>query len=237
MQHTLSRRLTQVAQFIPIGARLADIGTDHAYLPVQLALQGKISSAVASDINEGPLRAASALVEKYQLQSVIDLRQGDGLDVLQPGEVDVVVMAGMGGLLISKLLDKGMDKLVSVNRIIVQPNVSSHLIREWFLHHDWELKAEKILAEKGKVYEVLMAEPGEGEAPYAGLNEEEKAQALYMGPFLLKEKNAAFILKWRQEYELKSQIISSLNQSDSQESKEKREQILRELHWIEGGMK
>lgn len=234
MQQTLSQRLTQVAQLIPIGARVADIGTDHAYLPVQLALEGKISSAVASDINEGPVNAAKAHVEKYQLQSVIDVRQGDGLEVLEPGEVDVVVLAGMGGPLITSLLEKGRPILQSVSRIVVQPNVCSHLVRAWFMNHDWELKEEKIVEEKGKVYEILMAEPGPGEAPYAGLTEDEKAQALFMGPYLLKEKSEAFRQKWKREYELRQQILSSLAQSDSPESREKEAQLLKELQWIEG---
>lgn len=233
IEPTLSKRLAQVAQFIPVGSRLADIGTDHAYLPVHLALAGKISSAVATDINEGPVQAALAHVEKYQLQSVIDVRQGDGLEVLEPGEVDVIVLAGMGGSLICRLLEEGKEKLESVSRLIIQANTCIHQVRRWLLHNGWELKAEKIVEERGKYYEILMAEPGQGEAPYIGLEGEKREQALYMGPYLLKEKDEAFISKWTKEYEQKRSIIASLERSASPESEEKKAKFIRELNWIE----
>ncbi|MDQ0339656.1 tRNA (adenine22-N1)-methyltransferase [Caldalkalibacillus uzonensis] len=235
-QQPLSRRLAAVASFIPIGARIADIGTDHAYLPVYLALEGKISTAVAGDVNEGPIAAAQAHVQQYQLESVIDVRRGDGLDVIAPGEVDVVVIAGMGGSLMCEILSKGHDQLNGVRRLVVQPNISAHLLRLWMLEHDWELKGEKIVAENGKHYEILMAEPGDGEAPYAGLSSQQKAQAILMGPFLLAEKNEAFQDKWQQEYEQRKRILSSLKKSESETSKDKREYIEQELRLIEGGI-
>lgn len=237
VEPALSKRLAQVAQFIPIGCRLADIGTDHAYLPVHLALAGKISSAIATDINEGPVQAARANVEKYQLQSVIDVRQGDGLAVLQPGEVDVIVLAGMGGSLVCRLLEEGKDKLVSVSRLIIQANTCTYQVRRWLMRNGWELKAEKMVEERGKYYEILMAEPGQGEAPYIGLDGEEREQALYMGPFLLQEKDEVFISKWTEEYEQKRRIIASLARAVSPESREKKEKFIRELSWIEGAIK
>ncbi|EGL83424.1 protein of unknown function DUF633 [Caldalkalibacillus thermarum TA2.A1] len=233
---SLSKRLAAVASFIPIGTRIADIGTDHAYLPVYLALQGKISTAIAGDVNEGPLALAKAHVQQYQLESVIDVRKGDGLEVIAPGEVDVIVIAGMGGSLMQEILSRGQDKLEGVRRLVVQPNVSAHVLRMWMMEHGWELKGEKIVDENGKYYEILMAEPGDGETPYAELSSQEKARAILMGPFLLAEKNEVFKRKWQQEYELRKRILSSLKKSESEASQEKREHIEQELRLIEGGI-
>lgn len=105
------------------------------------------------------------------------------------------------------------------------------------MRNGWELKAEKMVEERGKYYEILMAEPGQGEAPYIGLDGEEREQALYMGPFLLQEKDEVFISKWTEEYEQKRRIIASLARAVSPESREKKEKFIRELSWIEGAIK
>ncbi|MCC2684556.1 MAG: SAM-dependent methyltransferase [Paenibacillaceae bacterium] len=176
---TLSERLQAVASYVPYGSRLADIGSDHALLPVWLAQAGRVRSAVAGELNEGPYLAAAKQVREAGLESSIAVRRGDGLEVLAPGEVDCVVIAGMGGSLISQILQAGVGKLTGVDkpdgvgvsggvgecggvkRLILQPNVGADRVRQWLLDWSWVLIEEDILEEDGKIYEILVAEkPG-----------------------------------------------------------------------------
>lgn len=235
--HQLSKRLAEVASLIPNGSRIADIGTDHAYLPVHLMLQGKISIAIASDVNEGPLQSAQNQVNSLGLDSVIEVRKGDGLEVIEDGEVDVIVIAGMGAALIVQILNAGLEKLDKVKRIIVQPNVAGNLLRQWFMIHRWELKEERIIEEDRKYYEILMVERGDGLVPYVGLAEKEKEQAILMGPFLLKERKQAFIRKWKSEIEKRKKIVSSLGQAQGEEKEDKLKWTLQEIEMMEEGIR
>lgn len=231
-EQQLSKRLQAVSTYIPTGSRLADIGSDHAYLPINLMLQGKISMAIAGEVNEGPWQSAHNNVEKYELEGVVDVRKGDGLAVIQEDEVDVIVIAGMGGALITDILNNGLEKLLSVKRLILQPNVASHLVRQWFIVHQWELKAETIVEEDGQYYEVLMAEQGDPEEPYNEMTAEQRQKAILMGPFLLAEKNEAFLNKWTAECKKRKQVVASLQKATNEESKDKLQWVEKELQMI-----
>jgi tRNA (adenine22-N1)-methyltransferase len=235
-EHQLSKRLTEVASLVPPGSRLADIGTDHAYLPIHLLIQGKICTAVAGDINEGPYQLAQTQIEKLGLSSVVEVRKGDGLEVIDEGEVDVISIAGMGGSLICQILNNGIEKLARVKRLILQPNMAGHLIRHWCLVHGWEIKKETMIEEDGKYYEIIMVEHGDAESPYAGLSATEKERALLMGPLLLQEQSPAFMGKWAHELEKRRKILSSLQQTDGEEKEEKEQKVLAEISIIEKGV-
>lgn len=235
-EHTLSKRLAEVAALVPAGSRLADIGTDHAYLPVHLLIQGKICTAIAGDINDGPILTAKNQVNKLGLSSVVEVRQGNGLEVIDEGEVDVISIAGMGGPLIVQILQQDLAKLARIKRLILQPNVAGHLVREWLLENGWELKKEVVIEEEGKFYEILMAEPGDPSLPYQGLSTIQKKRAILMGPFLLKEKSEAFVKKWRSEIEKRRKILMSLKEADGEEKELREQQISAEVILIEEGI-
>ena len=235
-EHQLSKRLAEVAALVPAGSRLADIGTDHAYLPIHLILQGKICTAIAGDINPGPYQSAVQQVERLSLQSVIEVRMGNGLEVVESGEVDVICIAGMGGALIAQILSEGQDKLNKVKRLILQPNVAGNFVREWLLDNQWELKKETMIEEDGKYYEILMAERGNPDAPYENLNAEDKAQALLMGPYLLAEKPKAFIQKWQSEIEKRVKILHSLSQAEGEDKELRIQTVQKEIEMIEKGI-
>lgn len=180
----LSKRLEEVVREIPVGSTVADIGSDHAYLPCYTIINNIATKAVAGEVVDGPFRSAQATVAESGLQDKVDVRKGNGLAVIVPGEVDVITIAGMGGALIRDILESGKEKLEGVTRLILQPNIAAHHIREWFIENGWELIREKIVIEDGKIYEILVGERGDTAVPYS----ENKQAELFMGPFLIKEK-------------------------------------------------
>ena len=117
----MSDRLKAVAKMITPGIPVADIGCDHAYLPIWLARENVSPYIIASDINAGPIDRARENIEDAELLERIDIRQGDGLSAITPGEVKSVVMAGMGGKLMIRILSEGEDVLREVSEIIMEP--------------------------------------------------------------------------------------------------------------------
>ncbi|HEX7064292.1 MAG TPA: tRNA (adenine(22)-N(1))-methyltransferase TrmK [Bacillales bacterium] len=222
----LSKRLDTVARAIPAGATAADIGSDHAYLPCYLCLENRISKAVAGEVAEGPYHSALSQVRKWNLTDRISVRKGDGLEVITPGEVDVVAIAGMGGKLIADILERGQSKLSGVSRLVIQPNVAGETVRLWFMTHGWRLRDETILEEDGKIYEVLVAERGDGHSPYRMAGE----AGLRYGPFLMKEQNAAFRKKWRAEIAKWQRIEEQLaHAGETQEIMERKKRLRKKI--------
>lgn len=227
----LSLRLETVAKYIPKGHRIADIGSDHAYLPCHLVKKGTVPFAIAGEVVEGPYRSALRQVKMEGLENLISVRKGDGLEVLNSGEVDSVTIAGMGGALITSILDKGEERLHGVKRLIMQPNLAARPIRDWLLLHDWELVNEEILEEDGKIYEVLVAERGVAQKPYENIDRE---SALLLGPFLLQEKTEPFQKKWNQELRNWKNILDNLESAaDTEENKKKRQELERKIALVE----
>jgi len=235
----LSERLTTIARQVPEGSRVADIGSDHALLPCYLIQNGQAVHAIAGEVNDGPLEAARKQVREEKLEDQIDVRGGDGLAVIQPGEVDVITIAGMGGSLIVKILSADPSKLQGVQRLVLQPNVGEDTVRSWLLQENWLLIDEHILEEDGKFYEVIVAVRHkdvemQNAALYAKNPLESfgipvsKEQLVWMGPFLLAERNEAFARKWASEKQKFERIIQTMQQSQAPEAKEK-EQAFSEL--------
>ena len=230
----LSVRLTTVAKYVIDGARMADIGSDHAYLPCYLAKNLKISFAIAGEVAQGPFQSAEKNVLAEGLVDTIAVRMGDGLEVIEPGEVDCITIAGMGGALISNILDNGKDKLDSVQRLILQPNISAISIRTWLLANNWELIAEEIIEEDSKIYEILVAERGDPLKPY----QIKRDEGLLLGPFLLKQKNEIFKKKWTAEMNNWQRISKALEgASETVETIEKRKELTDKIKLVEGVLK
>lgn len=228
-EQNLSRRLTAVAKHVESGMKVADIGSDHAYLPCYLAVQNKITFAVAGEVTDGPLLSAKEQVKSLQLENMIDVRKGDGLEVIAPGEVDAVTICGMGGILIASILEKGKEKLEGVSKLILQPNVAAKWVREWLEKENWVLTAEEILKEDGKIYEVLVAEKA-GTNPYS---EQGKEKELLFGPFLLREKSDVFREKWTGEMKQWNNILSQMNNSESAETEERKKDLQYKISLVE----
>jgi len=157
----LKDRLAAVARYVPGGAKVADIGTDHAYLPVHLVESGICNKVVATDISAGPLAAAARTVNEYKLGEKIELRRGNGLEALASGEVDVITITGMGGNAIKSMLDASPEVLAEVKRLILQPMGDEGELRVWLAGHGWKIADEVLVEEDGKLYAVVVAEPGQ----------------------------------------------------------------------------
>jgi tRNA (adenine22-N1)-methyltransferase len=228
----LSKRLETVASYIPKDAILADIGSDHAYLPCYSILQGVAKSAIAGEITEGPFLSAKSQVMKCELSDVISVRQGDGLSVIEDREViDCITIAGMGGGLIKKILDEGKGKLTHVKRLILQPNIHAIYIRQWLLENGWELIDEEIIEEDHKIYEILVAEKGEPMQPYQTVFLQ---TGLLLGPHLIKKKSDIFIEKWTQECSHWKTILEQLEAAGhTYENNEKFRELENQIKLVE----
>ena len=161
----LGARLQTVAGLAGDYRRFADVGSDHAYLPVWLVRQGKADYVVAGEIMPGPLEAARRTVDEAALADRIAVRLGDGLTVLEAGEVDAVIIAGMGGASIRGILDRSPQITGGLSRLICQPMVGAAGLRLWLFKHGWLIVAEELVQDDGRLYEVLAAEPGAAELP------------------------------------------------------------------------
>jgi tRNA (adenine22-N1)-methyltransferase len=153
-------RLAALAAFVSQGARLADIGTDHAFLPINLVQSNIIVSAIAGDVHVGPYKAAKEHVEALGLESKISVRLGNGMAVLSPGEVDIVVIAGMGGQTIIEILNDNPEVTRALTRLILQPMVAASTVRRWLEENGWYLVDECLVQDDGRLYEIVVAEQG-----------------------------------------------------------------------------
>lgn len=174
MKHLqLQPRLRLLADLVPQGARLADIGTDHGYLPVWLMQQGRIASAIAADIGPEPLAHARRTAEEYG--AALDLRLCDGLRGIAPHEADTVVMAGMGGETIIHILTDSSWPRDSGCTLLLQPQTKVELLRRWISENGYVCRDERLVWDKGKLYVVLQMTAGEPFTPdevrlYGGLH-------------------------------------------------------------------
>ncbi|MCY7102962.1 tRNA (adenine(22)-N(1))-methyltransferase [Streptococcus oralis] len=187
----ISKRLELVASFVPQGSILLDVGSDHAYLPIELVERGQIEAAIAGEVVEGPYQSAIKNIEAHGLKEKIQVRLANGLAAFEEtDQVSVITIAGMGGRLIATILEEGLDKLASVERLILQPNNREDDLRIWLQGNDFQIVAESILEEAGKFYEILVVEAGQMKL---------SASDVCFGPFLSKEISPVFVQKWQKE--------------------------------------
>ena len=156
----LSPRLRSVAELVPPGARFADIGTDHAYLPVWLILNGVIDKAIAADLRQGPLDRARETAEKYSVSDRMDFRLCDGLTGLHVGEADTIAIAGMGGETIAHILACAPWTKEEGVTLILQPMSSQPDLRQWLSENGYAIEKECIAREDKTLYTILLVKAG-----------------------------------------------------------------------------
>ena len=156
----LSKRLQAVADLVTAHYKLADIGTDHAYIPIYLTQQKKITEAVALDVNEGPLQRAEEHIRENGLEAEIETRLSNGFQALQPGEVQSAVIAGMGGGLVIRILTEGAEVVRKLEECILQPQSEIEKVRAFLLEKGYEFLEEDMVCEDGKYYPMMRVEHG-----------------------------------------------------------------------------
>ena len=203
----LSARLACVASLVPAGARVADIGSDHAYLPAALVLDGKIDFAIAGEVVKGPYENAVHEIKDHQLIGQVIPRLADGLAAIEPADkVDTITIAGMGGSLIASILEKGKDKLTEIKRLVLQPNVGESQLREWLMNNHYQIMTEKIIEEDNHIYEIIVAEPSVVPFRYSKYE-------LDFGPFLLENKGPIFKKKWQEYLQREAHVIDQMQKA------------------------
>ena len=158
-QLELSPRLRLLADWVPQGARIADVGTDHAYLPVWLVLNGRVSSAIASDLRPGPLERAGETCRRYGTAG-IDLRLCPGLDRIRPQEADTVIIAGMGGENIAAILAAAPWTADGAHTLLLQPQSREEALREFLMDHGYAIRREALVLERGTYHPAMEVTAG-----------------------------------------------------------------------------
>lgn len=153
----LSERLKAVAELVKPCDTLADVGTDHGYIPIYLRDCKKIKYAIAMDINKGPLLHASEHIKQYHMTESIETRLSDGLLALKPGEADVIVIAGMGGSLMMRILSQGRETACMAKSLVLQPQSELMAFREFLYKNGYQITAEDMVFEDGKYYPMMAA--------------------------------------------------------------------------------
>ena len=181
-QIKINDRLLTAIPFVREGKQFADIGTDHAYLPIYLINSGIISSAIAADINKGPLDKAAENIAKYGLKDKIETVLCDGLSKINPDSADDIAIFGMGGELIVKIIDEAAWTKDPEKRLILQPMTHPEKVREYLLKNGFGIIGETLSADRGKIYQTICAQ-------YDGFVREFDDFSLAFGEFILKEKS------------------------------------------------
>jgi tRNA (adenine22-N1)-methyltransferase len=223
----LPDRINSIIRFIPRGSSVVDVGTDHALLPVYLVREKIAYKVVAGDIKKGPLKAAQKTVSEAGLADFISLRLGNGLEIIEPGEVEVAVIAGMGGSTIKKILRDAENRTKSLKHLVLQPMSDSGILREWLSANGWKIIDEELLKEDSRLYEIIYAVPGTEQ--YADL------EILQIGPRLYEKKHPLLLELLTLQITHYKRTADDMSRSISEDTNIKRELLIekiRKLEWI-----
>ena len=214
----LSKRMKAVASMVTKGNIVADVGTDHGYVPIALISENKIPSAIALDINRGPLERANEHVKRQSLEDKIKTRLSDGVEAIEVGEVDSIIIAGMGGELIIHILTDGETVCRSVKELILQPQSDIDKVRAFLRERRYRIVDEDMILEEGKYYPMMRVIPVEHDDTWDKLATDEiKACDIY-GPILLKNGNPVLRKYLVKQHQVLRDIIAKLQKQQPTEA-------------------
>ncbi len=220
----LSRRLETIASFVPEGSAVADIGTDHGYIPIHLVQEGKAKHAIAMDVRKGPLLRAQAHIHEAGLEAHVEVRLSDGLLKLEQNEADCVVIAGMGGELIIHILEEGRGLWEGIPHWVLSPHSELDKVRRFLEEQEFFIERETMIKEEGKFYTVM----GINRTNKAGEKDEREISYRY-GRSLLESKDPVLKEYLKKEEEQLEQIMSGLSESQTEAAVRRMEELKLEL--------
>jgi tRNA (adenine22-N1)-methyltransferase len=223
-----------VAAMVTPGGVLADVGTDHGYVPIALLQRQKIRGAIAMDINEGPLTRAQANIAAAHLEDYIETRLSDGFSALRPGEADSILIAGMGGEMILHILSEGEEVCDAASELILQPQSDVRKVREYLREHKYKIIDEDMVCEDGKYYPMMRAIKVKEDDTWEKMNEQVKTACDIYGPLLLRNGNPVLRRFLVRQHRQLTQIIQSLSiQKESEAICRRKAELQEELQFNE----
>lgn len=202
----ISKRLQAVASMIQIGKCVADVGTDHGYIPIYLVKENRCERGIAMDIGEGPLQRAKDHIKQYGLDGVIETRLSDGVQQMKPGEADCMVVAGMGGSLVVHILEDGCAVIAEMKECVLQPQSEIHKVRQYLWEHEYAIVEENMIVEDGKYYPMLRVIPGQ----HQNIPEELFKMYAQFGQLLLENGNQVLKQYLDKEYRKQKALLTRL---------------------------
>lgn len=221
----LSCRLETIASFVQKGSRIADIGTDHGYIPIYLVREGVVSSALAMDIRTGPLERAENHIKEYGLEDRISVRISDGLMRLLPNEADTVIIAGMGGGLLIHIVEEGRHMWETTKHWVLSPQSDIGDVRRFLAGNGFLIDREAMVKDEGKYYTVLDVVRGPMSC--------EKEQDYRYGKYLINENNPVLREYLEKEKQTLLEIIDSLKDQRTDSVKRRLSDLREELKMLE----
>ncbi len=199
-------RLDALAAMVPPGSVVADIGTDHGLLPRRLLASGRASRCIASEPHAGRLAKVRGFPPGHPRHGALELRVGDGLTVLAPEDgVDVVVVAGLGGQAIARILDHPIRRTLALRRLVIQPQTDPVAVRFWLVEHGFRHAEERLVLDRGRFYALIAAEPGREKLTHPCLSREDLLEA---GPLLVRSGDPLVTLFWTSWLERHDRILA-----------------------------
>ena len=220
----LSRRLETIASFVPEGSAVADIGTDHGYIPIHLVQEGKAKHAIAMDVRKGPLLRAQAHIHEAGLEAHVEVRLSDGLLKLEQNEADCVVIAGMGGELIIHILEEGRGLWEGIPHWVLSPHSELDKVRRFLEEQEFFTWRETMIKEEGKFYTVM----GINRTNKAGEKDNREISYRY-GRSLIESKDPVLKEYLKKEEEQLEQIMRGLSESQTEAAVRRIEELKLEL--------
>lgn len=217
----LSKRLQAVSNLISKGMRVADVGTDHGYVPIYLIESGKCPSVIAMDINEGPLARAREHILLHGLSGQIITRRSDGVKALDVCECDCVIVAGMGGALAVRIMEEGREIFENLREFVLQPQSELEKVRQYLCEHEYDIIQEDMVFEDGKFYpmmKVVKAAAGSYDL-----------KELRYGKRLLEQKHPILKVFLEKEIKTKEKILENLEKETGAHIEARRSELQSEL--------
>lgn len=225
----LSKRLKRIAEHVDKCESVADIGTDHGYIPIYLVKEGICEKAIASDINKGPIEKAKVNVTFEGVSNKIKCLLGPGLNPLKVGEVNGVILAGMGGNLTRDILLADMEKVKKYDFIILQPAQNPEVLREFLYKNDYEIIDEDLIKDEGRFYELFKVKYNKNSEKLVFEDELE-----YEVSPLLREKNHPLFKEFIEEKINRCETILSFIKEDTEAAKKRKSDLEEKINKLKG---